>query len=151
MSDADDRTGTGPDTGSESENPVIAAPTPKGRRPHTNQDWWPDQVDLRVLDQHLRSPSPLGSGFDYATAFAALDLAAVQRDIEAVMTTSQDWWPADYGHYGPLFIRMAWHARAPTASPTDVAAEAAALSGSHRSTAGLTTPTWTRPAGCCGR
>ena len=75
----------------------------------SNRDWWPNQLDLDPLRANSPKSDPLGSGFDYAAAFAALDLAAVKRDIEDVMTTSQDWWPADYGHYGPLFIRMAWH------------------------------------------
>ena len=95
---------------SESENPVIPAPEPKQGRPHTNQDWWPNQLDLTVLDKHVPKPNPLGDGFDYAEAFAAVDLAALKQDIVEVMRTSQDWWPADFGHYGPLFIRMAWHA-----------------------------------------
>jgi catalase-peroxidase len=95
---------------SESENPVIDAPEPKGHRPRTNKDWWPDQLDLTVLDKHVRKPSPYGDDFDYAKEFASLDLAAVKRDIVEVMTTSQDWWPADWGHYGGLFIRMTWHA-----------------------------------------
>ncbi len=96
--------------GSESENPAIDAPDPKGTRPRTNQDWWPDQLDLQVLNQHARTVDPLGEEFDYGAEFETLDLAAVKQDIVAVMTTSQDWWPADYGHYGPLMIRMAWHA-----------------------------------------
>jgi catalase-peroxidase len=75
----------------------------------TNRDWWPDQLDLRVLQQNPPMASPMGEDFGYAAEFATLDLDALRRDIEAVMTTSQDWWPADYGHYGPLFIRMAWH------------------------------------------
>ena len=95
---------------SESENPVIDAPTPKAHRPHTNQDWWPNQLDLSVLDQHGPRPDPLGADFDYAAEFATLDVDALKQDIFDVMTTSQDWWPADYGHYGPLFIRMTWHA-----------------------------------------
>ncbi len=75
----------------------------------SNRDWWPNSLDVGVL--HAQSPqsNPLGADFDYAAAFATLDLAAVKQDIEAVMTTSQDWWPADFGHYGPFFIRMAWH------------------------------------------
>ncbi len=97
------------DSGSESENPAIDAPEVKGTRPRTNKDWWPDQIDLQVLHQHARQISPMDEGFDYGAAFDTLDLSAVKADIEAVMTTSQDWWPADYGHYGPLFIRMAWH------------------------------------------
>ena len=75
----------------------------------TNQEWWPDQVNVDILDQNARSVDPMGEDFDYAEAFQSLDFDAVKDDIEDVMTTSQDWWPADYGHYGPLFIRMAWH------------------------------------------
>ena len=75
----------------------------------SNKDWWPDQLDVDILDQNARDVSPMGEAFDYAEAFESLDLDAVKDDIEDVMTTSEDWWPADYGHYGPLFIRMAWH------------------------------------------
>ncbi len=75
----------------------------------SNRFWWPEQLDLGPLRQHAAESDPLRGDFDYAEAFRSLDLAALKRDIEAVMTTSQDWWPADYGHYGPLFIRMAWH------------------------------------------
>ncbi len=95
---------------SESENPVIPSPTPKRTRPRTNKDWWPNQLDLSVLHQHSPLSNPLGEDFNYADAFKTLDLDALKRDLIAVMTTSQDWWPADYGHYGPLFIRMTWHA-----------------------------------------
>jgi catalase-peroxidase len=94
---------------SESENPAISAPEPKGTRPRTNQDWWPNQIDLSVLHQHSPRSNPMGEDFDYAKEFERLDLDALKRDITEVMTTSQDWWPADYGHYGPLFIRMTWH------------------------------------------
>jgi catalase-peroxidase len=96
--------------GSESENPAIPAPTPKVRRPRTIQDWWPGQLNLQVLQQHAARPGPLGEDFSYAQEFKTVDLDALKRDIVEVMTTSQDWWPADYGHYGPLFIRMSWHA-----------------------------------------
>jgi catalase-peroxidase len=97
--------------GSESENPAIPAPTPKtGGRPHTNKDWWPNQLDLQVLRQHAPASDPLGQDFDYPKAFASLDVEALKRDLVEVMTTSQDWWPADHGHYGGLFIRMSWHA-----------------------------------------
>ena len=75
----------------------------------SNRDWWPDQLDVSVLHANSAKSDPLDADFDYAAAFTSLDLAAVKRDIGEVMTTSQDWWPADFGHYGPLFIRMAWH------------------------------------------
>jgi catalase-peroxidase len=74
-----------------------------------NRDWWPNQLNLKILRKHQPVSNPLGEDFDYAAAFKTLDLAAVKQDIGSLMTTSQDWWPADYGHYGPFFIRMAWH------------------------------------------
>jgi catalase-peroxidase len=77
--------------------------------PKTNQFWWPEQLDLSPLRQHGAESNPMGDDFNYAAAFKSLDLAAVKKDIETLMKTSQDWWPADYGHYGPFFIRMAWH------------------------------------------
>jgi catalase-peroxidase len=80
-----------------------------GARAHTNRDWWPNQLDLRVLHQHSPLSDPMGEDFDYAKEFQSLDLNAVVKDLQAVMTDSQEWWPADFGHYGPLFIRMAWH------------------------------------------
>ncbi|MDQ1733552.1 MAG: catalase-peroxidase [Pseudonocardiales bacterium] len=98
------------DRGSESENPVIPSPSPKPTRPRTNQDWWPNELNLQVLQQHSPRSNPMGDDFDYAQQFKSLDLDALKRDVFEVMTTSQDWWPADYGHYGPLFIRMSWHA-----------------------------------------
>ena len=96
--------------GSESESPVIPSPTVTPTRPRTNRDWWPNQPDLSVL--HHRSPrsNPMGEDFDYAAEFATLDVEALKRDLFELMTTSQDWWPADFGHYGGLFIRMSWHA-----------------------------------------
>jgi catalase-peroxidase len=103
MSDMNER-------GSESESPVISPPTTKPTRPRTNRDWWPNQPDLSVLRQHEPRPNPIGPDFSYAEAFKSLDLDALKRDIVEVMTTSQDWWPADYGNYGPLWIRMSWHA-----------------------------------------
>ncbi len=96
--------------GSESENPVIPSPTPKRTRPRTNKDWWPDQLDLSILHAHTPVADPMGKDFNYAEEFKKLDVEALKQDVIKVMTTSQDWWPADYGHYGPLFIRMAWHA-----------------------------------------
>ncbi len=96
--------------GSESENPALDAPEPHANRPHTNKDWWPNQLDLSVLHQNAPAASPLDADFDYAQAFAGLDVEALKRDVEEVMTTSQDWWPADFGHYGGLMIRLSWHA-----------------------------------------
>ncbi|MFE0352708.1 catalase/peroxidase HPI [Streptomyces nigra] len=95
--------------GSESENPAIPSPTPTATRPRTNRDWWPNQLDLQVLHQHSPRANPMDPDFDYAEEFASLDVEALKRDVFEVMRTSQDWWPADYGHYGPLFIRMSWH------------------------------------------
>ena len=74
-----------------------------------NNDWWPNQLRLNILRQHSALSNPMGESFDYAEEFKSLDLDAVKKDIFELMTTSQDWWPADYGHYGPFFIRMAWH------------------------------------------
>ncbi|RPE35538.1 catalase/peroxidase HPI [Kitasatospora cineracea] len=89
-------------------------PVAHGRAAHPtqgggNQQWWPHRLNLKILAKNPAVANPLGADFDYPAAFAALDLAAVKRDIETVLTTSQDWWPADFGHYGPLIIRMAWH------------------------------------------
>jgi len=75
----------------------------------TNQDWWPNQLKLEILHQHSSKSNPMGEDFNYAKEFKRLDLATVKKDLAALMTDSQDWWPADFGHYGPLFIRMAWH------------------------------------------
>ncbi len=88
--------------------PMSGANTNVGAR--SNKDWWPNQLNLKILHQNSSLSDPMGDDFDYAKEFGSLDLDVVKKDIEAVMTTSQDWWPADYGHYGPLFIRMAWHA-----------------------------------------
>ncbi len=90
--------------------PFAAALTPAfAGETKSNQFWWPEQLDLSPLRQHSVESNPYGADFDYGEAFKSLDLAAVKKDIEDLMTTSQDWWPADYGHYGPFFIRMAWH------------------------------------------
>jgi catalase-peroxidase len=97
--------------GSESENPAIDSPQPKtGGRPRTNRDWWPNQLDLSVLHAHSPVSNPLGEGYRYAEEFAKVDVEALKRDIVEMLTTSQDWWPADFGHYGGLMIRMSWHA-----------------------------------------
>ncbi len=90
-------------------------PVAHGGRPNvivvgrTNREWWPNQLNLRILHQNALISDPMGAGFDYAQAFRQLDVAALKQDLHALMTDSQEWWPADYGHYGPLFIRMAWH------------------------------------------
>ena len=75
----------------------------------SNREWWPKQLNLRILHQNSALSNPLSESFDYAKAFKALDYAAVKKDLHALMTDSQGWWPADYGHYGPFFIRMSWH------------------------------------------
>jgi catalase-peroxidase len=109
VTDYDDKLET--ESTTESENPAIKSPTVQvTNRPRTNQDWWPNQVDLGVLNKPSRDSDPLGEDFDYKQAFASLDVAALKADLVELMHTSQDWWPADYGHYGPLFIRMSWHA-----------------------------------------
>jgi len=97
-------------TRSETENPAIPSPKPKTTRPRTNQDWWPNQLDLSVLHPPSPNASPMDPDFDYAKEFASVDVEALKRDVMQVMTTSQPWWPADFGHYGPLFIRLSWHA-----------------------------------------
>jgi len=96
--------------GSDSENPAIDAPTPKAHRPHTNRDWWPNQLDLSVLHQHSPFANPMDADFRYAKAFKKLDVDELREDLIAAMTDSQEWWPADWGHYGGLFIRLSWHA-----------------------------------------
>jgi catalase-peroxidase len=92
----------------ETKCPVVHGTTSVGMR--SNSDWWPNQLNLRVLRQNSPQSNPMGEGFNYAEEFQKLDLKAVKKDLEALMTDSQDWWPADFGHYGGLFIRMAWHA-----------------------------------------
>ena len=95
---------------SESENPAIDAPEAKAHRPRTNKDWWPDQLDLTVLAKHSKRSNPMDPDFDYAEEFKKLDVDALKADIVQVLRTSQDWWPADFGHYGGLMIRLSWHA-----------------------------------------
>jgi catalase-peroxidase len=96
--------------GSDSENPTIDAPEPKSSRPRTNKDWWPNQLDLSVLHRNPPAGNPMGEDFDYRAEFENLDAEALKHDIVQVLTTSQDWWPADFGHYGGLMIRLSWHA-----------------------------------------
>ncbi|MER7342611.1 catalase/peroxidase HPI [Streptomyces sp. NPDC000075] len=87
----------------------MPSPAPTATPPRTNRDWWPNQLDLQVLHQNSPLADPMGEDFSYAKEFKTLDVDALKRDVFEVMTTSQEWWPADYGHYGPLFIRMSWH------------------------------------------
>jgi len=82
---------------------------PTASRGTSNRDWWPNQLNLKILHQNSDLSNPMGEGFNYAEEFKKLDFEALKKDLYALMTDSQDWWPADYGHYGPLFIRMAWH------------------------------------------
>src|SRR4029077_14307683 len=91
------------------ENSAGKCPMSRGRRGRSNRDWWPDQLSLQGLNQHAPQSNPMGEAFDYAKEFKSLDLNAVSKDLRALMTDSQDWWPADFGHYGGLFIRLAWH------------------------------------------
>ncbi len=93
----------------ESKCPVTGRAQPHAARGMTNRDWWPKQLQLDMLHQHSSKSSPMGEDFNYAKEFKSLDLAAVKKDLAELMTQSQDWWPADFGHYGPLLIRMAWH------------------------------------------
>ena len=95
----------GTDIGNTGKCPVIH--TTFGAR--SNRDWWPNQLNLKILHQNSALCDPMGEGFNYTEAFKTLDLGAVKQDLYALMTDSQEWWPADYGHYGPFFIRMAWH------------------------------------------
>ena len=90
----------------DSKSPVMGSTAGGGR---SNPDWWPKQLNLKILHQHSHMSNPMGKAFNYAEEFKKLDLQAVKKDLYALMTDSQDWWPADYGHYGGLFIRMAWH------------------------------------------
>ncbi|MHA6628539.1 catalase/peroxidase HPI [Pseudonocardia sichuanensis] len=89
--------------------PAPAAPRTPQSRPAGNRDWWPDRLDLGGLRRHDAAADPMGPDFDYAAEFATLDLDALARDVDEVLTTSQQWWPADFGHYGPLMVRMTWH------------------------------------------
>jgi catalase-peroxidase len=97
------------DTMADTQSGAGKCPFSGGSRGPTNRDWWPNQLHLQGLNQHTLRSNPMGESFDYAKEFKTLDLNAVVKDLHALMTDSQDWWPADFGHYGPLFIRLAWH------------------------------------------
>jgi catalase-peroxidase len=109
MSENHDAVVHDPEAGAESRCPVAHGRAPHPTQGGGNRGWWPNQLNLKILAKNPAVANPLGAQFDYAGAFTSLDLAAVKRDIAEVLTTSQDWWPADYGHYGPFIIRMAWH------------------------------------------
>jgi catalase-peroxidase len=101
--------GENPSTKTETASPMHGAVTHNSRKITRNEHWWPDRLDLAILHQNTKLADPMGQDFDYAAEFKTLDLDAVIKDLHALMTDSQSWWPADYGHYGPFFIRMAWH------------------------------------------
>ncbi|MEV0273401.1 catalase/peroxidase HPI [Hamadaea sp. NPDC050747] len=109
MSDNHDAVVHDAEAGAESRCPVAHGRAPHPTQGGGNRGWWPNQLNLKILAKNPAVANPLGVAFDYAAAFQSLDLAAVKRDIAEVLTTSQDWWPADFGHYGPFMVRMAWH------------------------------------------
>ncbi|GAA2779173.1 hypothetical protein GCM10020219_058300 [Nonomuraea dietziae] len=109
MSENHDAIVTDPKTEGGGGCPVAHERAPHPTQGGGNHRWWPDRLNLRILAKNPAVANPLGEEFDYAEAFKTLDLAAVKQDILEVLTTSQDWWPADFGHYGPFMIRMAWH------------------------------------------
>ena len=128
-----------------------SAHKPTAGKGTSNRDWWPNQLDLRILHQNSSLSNPMGEVFNYAEEFKKLDLAALKQDLYALMTDSQEWWPADYGHYGGLFIRMAWHSAGTYRTGDGRGAWDPAPNALRRSTVGPTTSISTRRAGCSGR
>ena len=122
--------GTTSSTAKAVEEPVISSSVTT--EPNTNRDWWPNQLDLSVLRSNSQKSNPMNQGFNYKNAFNSLDYNALKNDIRAILTQSQDWWPADFGHYGPLFIRMAWHSAGLTEPEMDVVVQGRANSVLHR-------------------
>lgn len=117
----------------------------------SNRDWWPKALNLNILHQHAPASNPLGSDFNYAEAFNQLDYNALKQDLYALMTVSQDWWPADWGHYGGLFIRMAWHSAGTYRTADGRGGQVPVTNALPLSTVGQITATSTKPAACCGR
>ena len=131
--------------------PVMHGASKSNAEGTSNRDWWPNQLKLNILHQHGAKSNPMDEDFDYAEAFNSLDLDALKKDIVALMTDSQDWWPADYGHYGPLFIRMAWHSAGTYRTGDGRGGAVPETSVLRHSIAGQTMLTSTKHACCCGR
>ena len=152
MSEMSEAAGEGTKAGNEEGCPIAhqkAAPYPV--QSGANSAWWPNRLNLRILAKNPVEANPMGAAFDYAAEFKGLDFPTVKRDIAEVLTTSQDWWPADFGHYGPLVIRMAWH----SAGTYRIGDGRGGAGAGQQRFAPLnswpTTQTSTRRAGCCGR